>query len=167
MFSQAGGRGCAGGGTRTHKGLRPEICGTSAFTIFATPALDRLRTMASTTPRRGVSQTLPSRSVNIALRTHALVTQTTHDGSFSRSTPVRPGARAGERLTGIGSFYLLANHSPWRDCSNGAERSGASASSEPPRRWKLPVGHWTFPFPLLVARSSLPSAHRTCHSDCG
>ena len=50
----------------THKGFRPEICGTSAFAIFATPALNRLRTMASTTPRRRVSQTLPSRGVNLA-----------------------------------------------------------------------------------------------------
>src|SRR6266487_2705386 len=38
--------GGAGGGIRTHKGLRPEMCGVSAFTGFATPAPRRLRTPA-------------------------------------------------------------------------------------------------------------------------
>ena len=41
--SRSGG---AGGGTRTHKGLRPEMCEISAFTGFATPAPFRLRTPA-------------------------------------------------------------------------------------------------------------------------
>ena len=42
-----GGRcGGAGGGTRTHKGLRPEMYQISAFTGFATPAPHRLRTTA-------------------------------------------------------------------------------------------------------------------------
>src|SRR5947208_2969245 len=36
--------GGAGGGTRTHKGLRPEMCEISAFTGFATPAPRWLRT---------------------------------------------------------------------------------------------------------------------------
>src|SRR5205809_7244695 len=38
--------GGAGGGTRTHKGFRPETCEVSAFTGFATPAPRWLRTPA-------------------------------------------------------------------------------------------------------------------------
>src|SRR5207253_10192403 len=37
------GCGGAGGGIRTHKGLRPEACEAFAFTNFATPAPHRLR----------------------------------------------------------------------------------------------------------------------------
>ena len=61
------------------------VANASGFNIFATPALDRLRTMVSTTPRRRVSQTLPSRGVNVPFGGLRPVTKTMHDEAFSRS----------------------------------------------------------------------------------
>ena len=48
--SQEGGG--AGGGTLTHKSFRSEMCGVSAFTRFATPALSGCEPRQSRRPRR-------------------------------------------------------------------------------------------------------------------
>lgn len=99
----------SGAGPSTHKGFRPEICGTSAFTIFATPAFFTVTNHGKLNAEDAVS------------RKRYRAAPALYDMCYSPSAPkVRPvypkvrGTQQANRHRGGGAEVILENGSPAR-----------------------------------------------------
>src|SRR5947208_1111714 len=110
--------GGAGGGTRTHKGFRPEMCEISAFTGFATPAPRWLRTPAIPKAKTRHLTRAAARDATIHAHPFESDIRKARGGAESRGTPA--GARPGRLTPGLPR------------CARERLRPGANAHRHPP-----------------------------------
>src|SRR5207245_5357910 len=130
--------GGAGGGIRTHKGLRPEMCEISAFTGFATPAPFRLLTPAIPKAKTGHPTRAAARRATIRAQRHEFGIKKTQARAKSRAA--YPGAvPRGERHSPIGAMTLIRRATPLarspmpRPRSRAVPRDGPPAPARGPR----------------------------------